>query len=55
MKRLKYEASTDDLDHLWKALEKLRQGSASVKVEKEALTRVLLDYGRMVKIIKEEN
>lgn len=53
-KRLKFEASTDDLDHLWGSLDKLRQNSTTVKVEKDALTRVLLDYTRMSKIIQEE-
>lgn len=37
-----------DMDHLWGELHKLRQGSTSVKVDKEVLTRLLLDHGKLL-------
>jgi len=40
--------TSQDMDHLWSELHKLRAGSASVKVDKEVLTRLLLDHGKLL-------
>lgn len=41
--------TSQDMDHLWGALHKLRDGTPTVKVDKDTLTRLLLDHGKLLK------
>ena len=47
------QATSDDIDALWAAVHKLRQGTEAVKVEAAALVRVLTDFGKMADLFKE--
>jgi hypothetical protein len=47
------QATSDDLDALWGAIHKLRQGTTMVKVEATTLVRVLTDFGNMADLFKE--
>lgn len=37
-----------DMDHLWGEVDKVRTGTPTVKVDKEVLTRLLLDHGKLL-------
>lgn len=37
-----------DMDHLWGEVNKTREGSLSVKLNKEVVTRLLLDHGKLL-------
>lgn len=40
--------TSDDMDHLWGEINKLREGTTTVKVDREVLTRLLLDHGKLL-------
>lgn len=44
--------STDDLDTLWSVLNKTRKGSKTLKVPYEALSKLLVDQGRLLTYIR---
>lgn len=37
-----------DMDHLWGEVNKLRDGTTTVKVDRQVLTRLLLDHGKLL-------
>ena len=48
-------ATAADLDHLWGTVNGARDGTASIKVSKEVLTRLLLDHGKLLNIYEKEH
>lgn len=42
------ETTADDMNHLWGSIHKLREGTDTVKVDRETLTRLLLDHGKLL-------
>lgn len=46
--KLHIETTSNDMDHLWGEINKLREGTATVKVDREVLTRLLLDHGKLL-------
>lgn len=40
--------TADDMDHLWGEINRLRDGTTTLKVDRERLTRLLLDHGRLL-------
>lgn len=47
LKEKHLDTTTDTLDALWRAQDKVRSTSRTVTVDKAALTAVLLDHSRM--------
>ena len=41
-------ATSQDMDHLWGEVNKLREGTTSVKLDREVVTRLLLDHGKLL-------
>ena len=41
-------ATSQDMDHLWGEVNKARDGTVSIKVDKATLTRLLLDHGKFL-------
>lgn len=37
-----------DMDHLWGEVNKVREGTTTVKVDKEVITRLLLDHHKLL-------
>lgn len=54
MPRVKLKATTEDDNQLWNAVHTARQGSATVRVSKDALERILLDRGAMAAALRNE-
>ena len=50
LKRDKVNTATtsEDMDHLWGSINATRDGTPTVKVDKETLTRLLLDHGKLL-------
>lgn len=50
IRRLKIDclATSQDMDHLWGEVHKVREGTTTVKVSKEVLTRLLLDHRNLL-------
>lgn len=40
--------TSEDMNHLWGHIHATRDTSSSVKVDKETLTRLLLDHGKLL-------
>lgn len=40
--------TADDMDHLWGEVNKLREGTTTVKIDRQVLTRLLLDHGKLL-------
>lgn len=40
--------TSQDMDHLWGEIHRLREGTATVKVDRETLTRLLIDHGKLL-------
>ena len=40
--------TSSDMDHLWGEVNKLREGTPTVKVSRDVLTRMLLDHGKLL-------
>lgn len=50
LKRDKVNTATTsaDMDHLWSSVHATRDATPTVKVDKETLTRLLLDHGKLL-------
>lgn len=46
--KLHLEATGDDMTVLWGSINATRDTSTTVKVDKETLTRLLLDHGKLL-------
>ena len=40
--------TSQDMDHLWGEVHKTRDGTPTVKVSKEIITRLLIDHGKLL-------
>ena len=40
--------SSQDMNHLWGEVNKARDGTVSIKVNREVITRLLLDHGKLL-------
>ena len=49
-RRIDTEATSQDMDHLWDAVNKARDGTATIKVDRQTLTRLLLDHGKLLNL-----
>lgn len=48
MSKIDTETTSSDMDHLWGEVHRTREGTATVKVDKATLTRLLIDHGRLL-------
>ena len=48
MKKIDEQVTSQDMDHLWSAVNNARERSTNIFVNKEVLTRLLLDHGKLL-------
>lgn len=48
MKKIDTLITSQDADHLWGEVNKTRDGSATVKLDKEVVSRLLLSHGQLL-------
>lgn len=51
-RKIDLDATSKDMDHLWGEVNKARDGTTSIKVDKATLTRLLLDHGKLLNTVR---
>jgi hypothetical protein len=46
--KINCQVTSSDMDHLWGEVNKARDGTVAIKVNREVLTRLLLDHGKLL-------
>lgn len=49
--KLDTSVTSADMDHLWSSVHATRDGTASVKVDKAAITRLLIDHSKLLNAV----